>query len=206
MQTLDLEPGSPGPPADPPSPPLRLVLYVCGVVGVLLFGSVVVGRTENTVRHLDSLPTPSFTRIQLDALPVSLRETCPVRTDHRNHLTVSFTLANTTSSSVLIDDVEGLQRGGLRQERRVTAGGSCELPAHRPVKATVAPKKTRLYTVRWKLPDTCPERSPLRIAVSYRRAGDEQERPGVVIVLDSLRGIGFVQCPHVVTEFPGGEG
>ncbi|GLY30043.1 hypothetical protein [Kineosporia sp. NBRC 101731] len=206
MQTLDLEPGSADPPADPPSTPLRLALYVLGVVGVLLLGSVVVGRTENGVRRLDSLPTPSFTRIQLDALPVSLRETCPVRTDHRNHLTVSFTLANTTSSSVLVEDLDGLARGGLRQERRVSAGGSCELPAHRPVKAAVAPKKTRLYTVRWKLPDTCPERSPLRVEVSYRQAGDGQTRSGVVIVLDSLRGIGFVQCPHVVTEFPGVEG
>ncbi|MBT0769687.1 hypothetical protein KIH74_12185 [Kineosporia sp. J2-2] len=203
MQTLDLEPGGGPGPADPPSSPVRLLAYSVAVALALVTGSLVMGDDTGTRRGgRVPRPAPVAPTTPVDVVPVRLREVCPVTTDHRDYLTVSFRLANTDDATLHVTAVTGPPLGGLRQDRPATGGGTCEKPGRGPARARLVADGTRLWTVRWKLPDTCPESSPLRIGVSYRRPGDVTPDSGPLVVLPDLTGIGFVQCPKVVTAFP----
>ncbi|GAB6897624.1 hypothetical protein [Kineosporia succinea] len=205
MKTLDLVPETDGPADDPPSSPARLCLYVLGTVSVTLLGSVVVGTADAPRHDAVPSPTPFATAVQIDEAPVSLREVCPVRTDHRNQLTVTFALANTDASIVLVSKISSPAVGALRQLGVTRAGGDCAKPGRKGAKAVIRPRATRFYTVRWNLPDSCPERYPLRARVTYLSPDDDKPRKSDVRLLPDLGGIGFVQCPTARTEFPQAE-
>ncbi|MCD5312941.1 hypothetical protein [Kineosporia babensis] len=207
METLDLEPGNDGSFEDPPSSPLRLLLYTVGAVLVLLLGMLVVGTTPERRTGLEPEPRPVITTViaPYPISPFGLLDTCDVRTDHRNYLIVSFWLNNLTTQPVLLAEVTGPPQigGGVRAQGPVYSGGTCRRPAKGTGQVVLDSARSRLYTVRWLLPDTCPESSPLEVSVLYQLPGETKLRSDLVTVAVDLGGIGFRQCPKIVaTEFP----
>jgi hypothetical protein len=204
VDTLDLEPGSQPLPDDPPSSPVRLLLYTLGAALVVLLGSLLVSTNTEAPTNFDATPAPLFSSTPAELQPIVLRDTCAVRTDHRNVLAASFWLNNILEEPVLITSLQGHPPlGGVRQDGPVLSGGTCRKPGKFNAKAVIDPLGSRLYTVHWKLPDTCPEPYPLQVRVTYQLAGEDLMKSDFVTVLVDLGGIGFVQCPKVVmTEFP----
>lgn len=172
---------------------------------MLVLGSLLVSsHTELPKERLDSAPLPLISSSPAELQPIALRDTCTVRTDHRNQLTASFWLNNILDEPVLITSLQGHPPlGGLRQQGQALSGGKCGRPGRSHAKSVIEPLGSRLYTVRWHLPDTCPEPYPLQVRVTYQLAGEDLRMSDYVTVLLDLGGIGFTQCPQVVaTEFP----
>ena len=203
METLDLETEGEGTPDDPASSGLRLLLY--GVVALVLIGLaslLIANGTEATEQQVHPVPTPTQT-IVLDPQPILLSRVCPVITDHRNYLTVSFQVKNVRDVPVLVTALAGHPPiGGVTQAEPARSGGSCRRPGRDPLKSVIDGGGNLIYTMRWNLPDTCPEPYPLQVRVTYQLPGEDVLKSDFITVLVDLSGIGFLQCPQVVTDLP----
>lgn len=183
---------------------MRLLLYGVGTVAVLMLGSLLVSaKTDPPVRRLDAVPPPVLSTTQFELAPIALLDTCTIRTDHRDWLIASFELSNILEQPVLLTGLQGHPvRGGLRQTGPARSGGSCARPGKAAARAVIEPMGSRLYTVRWKLPDTCPEPFPLQVRITYQLTGEDLLKSDYITVLKDLGGLGFRQCPQVVaTDF-----
>ncbi len=207
METLDLEPGAKTPPKANRPRPCASCSTRWGdprpAAGQRGGGP----QPAPPYERFDAQPQPAISTTELDPdhlIPFALRDTCPVRTDHRNYVTVSFWLHNVALEPALLVGVQGHPPlGGLSQEGPALSGGTCKRPGRSEKAVMVEPESSRLYTVRWKLPDACPEPYPLEVRVTYQRSGQVLMKSGYVTVLVDMGGIGFVQCPKAVPDaFP----
>ncbi len=203
METLDLGTEGEEPPEEPASSPLRLLLY--GIVAVVLVGLgslLIANGTDATQQQIHPVPTLSPTP-PIESQPILLDRVCPARTDHRNYLIVSFLVKNVRGTAVRVAAMAGHPPlGGVTQARPTRSGGTCRRPGRAPVRSVIASGGNRLYTIRWDLPDTCPEPYPLQVRVTYQLPGEVVMKSDFVTVLVDLSGIGFLQCPKAVTDLP----
>jgi hypothetical protein len=205
VDTLDLEPGGEDSPTeDPPSSAGRLLLYAVAAVVLIVIGSLVIGHGTATS---EPRPGPSPTRqippLPLEAPTLTIENACPIRTDHRNELTMSFALRNISSAEATITGLTAIRSPtGLRQIGPTRSGGSCRRTGWQSARESIASGHARIYTVRWALPDTCPEPDPLQVQVTYYLPHKVMEESDNLTVRVDLGGIGFLQCPKAVTDLP----
>jgi hypothetical protein len=139
-------------------------------------------------------PTAVLPTVPTVARYVNTGTVCPVVTDHRHTLAVSFTVVSLAATAVTVTGVEPvLPVGGLRPVDTAVTGGICASPAAAPPGTTLEPGRTLLVTLRFELPDDCPHPYPVQADVHVRADGPVvTNRLGV---LPDLGGIPFDTCP-----------
>jgi hypothetical protein len=168
---------------------ITLVLVGAGVVAFIQHRSTVAAHPASTASTGPARPA----LVQQPAAPfVAVGDICPVVTDHRHVLTVSFTLVGLTPELVRVTGVEPvLPLGGLRPLATTVEGGTCVRP-HSVVNRVVLPSEGLLVTMRLALPKGCPQAFPVMANIHELVDG----RPVIdgVPVLSDLGNVTFVTC------------
>jgi hypothetical protein len=125
---------------------------------------------------------------------LGLGRICSAVTDGRRTLALSFTLVNISSKDVtLIDVTPQLPIGGLRPLRPNTAGGTCEHPGREAPGGLLIPGATQLITMRFRLPEECPQPFPVQARVKLR--ANHMVGTTTVGIYSDLGAIDFDTCP-----------
>jgi hypothetical protein len=125
---------------------------------------------------------------------VNLGALCPVVTDHRHTLTLSFTVVNLTATPVTAVAVEpSLPLPGLQLTGSSIAGSICASPAPAPPGGVLDAGRSLLATFHFTLPDTCAQPLPVRANVRVR--ADEWVTTDQVGLFSDLGNVPFDTCP-----------
>jgi hypothetical protein len=135
---------------------------------------------------------------------VNLGALCPVVTDHRHTLTLSFTVVNLTATPVTVVNLTAtpvtavavepsLPLPGLQLTGSSIAGSTCASPAPAPPGGVLDAGRSLLATFHFTLPDTCPQPLPVRANVRVR--ADEWVTTDQVGLFSDLGNVPFDTCP-----------
>ncbi len=204
METLDLEPGNEDrPPERPTVSAARLLLYAVAAAALIGIGSLIVGHDTAPEVPPDPSPTRQIPPLPTEPPALTIENACPIRTDHRTELTISFALRNISSAQVAITGLAAIRSpDGPRQIGPTRSGGSCGRTGWQSAREPIASGHARIYTVRWGLPKTCPEPYPLQVHVTYYLPHQVIEQSDILTARVDLSGIGFLQCPKATTDLP----
>jgi hypothetical protein len=189
------------------SPGLRPLTWVVLAVGCVLAGVVVMLlRPPADPAAAPPPPSPAVSPptwpdanlaggrgVNLSSNTLTLGRICTPVTDGRRTLALSFTLVNESSIAITLIDVEPvLPIGGLQPRRPNTAGGTCEHPDTQAPGGLLAPGATQLITLRFGLPEQCPQPFPVQARINLRA----QQMVGMttVAVYRDLGAIDFDSC------------
>ena len=127
---------------------------------------------------------------------VSAQQICPVSTDHRTTLAISFILHNDTPVTERVQQLKpALPLGGLVSRGVVIRSGTCTGPsgtAVRPAGQVLAAGTTMLVTVHLGLTKTCPHPLPVELDVTLSINGDVRAQQ--LSLFNDLGSIPFASC------------
>lgn len=185
-----------------PAPSRRARLALTAAVAVLVAAvglpALRAGVRPPAVPGPAALPYPAV--VPTSPLPqvpaLQVQEVCPVVTDHRRTVDVSFLLFNASAGVVTLESVRPLlplpdllRPVGAPLVRRGGCAGTGEATPRR----TLVPRDALLITFRFAIPGGCPAPAPVDAAVRERTADDRvlDARAGV---LPDLGGTPFDAC------------
>jgi hypothetical protein len=147
------------------------------------------------VPDVDASPSGSGLTLAVQpAEKLQLGRICPAVTDGRTTLIVSFNLVNVSTTPITVMDVRPVMPiGGLRPRGPNTAGGTCEHPGSEAPGGLLAPGATQLVTMRFRLPEDCPQAFPVEVRIRLRV--HQMVGTTTVPVHSELGSINFDSCP-----------
>jgi hypothetical protein len=152
-----------------------------------------VGASE-TSSASEAIPAPSVRQVEDDpGASLNVATVCKPVTDGSTSLTVSFDMVNFGTKDVQVTGIDPLlPMGGLTATGKIVSGGLCAHPGKNPDLGYVYTNGHHLYTMKFKLPDTCPKALQVQAVVHLKMDGKSSVT--TVPVLNDLQKIDFSTC------------
>jgi hypothetical protein len=141
-----------------------------------------------------AIPAPSVQKVEDDpGQALNVDTVCKPQTDGSTNLTVSFDMVNFGTKDVQVTGIDPtFPMGGLSLTGKILSGGLCSHPGKSNDLGYVYTNGHKLYTMKFKLPTTCPKALQIQAVVHLKMDGKQWTT--TVPVLDSLNNIDFSTC------------
>ena len=141
-----------------------------------------------------AIPAPSVQKVADDpGQDLNVATVCKPVTDGSTTLTVSFDLVNFGKKDLDVTAIDPtLPMGGLTPTGKIVSGGLCAHPGTNPALGSVYSNGHKLYTMKFKLPDTCPQGLQIQAVVHLKMDGKASTT--TVPVLQDLKNVDFETC------------